>query len=84
VLILPGRDPQAPIRQNVHGGYEWLYVLTGPVHLKLGRDLTTLTDGDAAEFDTRQPHGIVSGSRRPAEILSLFSPQGEQIHIRDA
>ncbi|MDA0563611.1 XRE family transcriptional regulator [Streptomonospora sp. S1-112] len=83
-LILPGRDPQAPIRQSVHGGYEWLYVLTGPLHLKLGAELTVLEDGEAAEFDTRRPHGIASGSTRPAEILILFSPQGEEIHIRDA
>ncbi|MBV2365761.1 helix-turn-helix domain-containing protein [Streptomonospora nanhaiensis] len=83
-LILPGRDPGAPIRQSVHGGYEWLYVLTGPLHLKLGADTTVLDGGEAAEFDTRRPHGIASGSDRPAEILILFSPQGEQIHIRDA
>jgi hypothetical protein len=33
--------------------------------------------------DTRQPHGIASASDKPAEILTLFSAQGEQIHIRD-
>jgi quercetin dioxygenase-like cupin family protein len=83
-MILPGRDPGAPIRQRVHGGYEWVYVLTGILHLKLGADVTTLTSGEAAEFDTRTPHGFASATREPVEILSLFSAQGEQIHIRDA
>lgn len=83
-MILPGRDPVAPIPQRVHGGYEWVYVLTGTLHLKLGANVTALTSGEAAEFDTRTPHGFASATREPVEILSLFSAQGEQIHIRDA
>ncbi|MDQ4104806.1 MAG: XRE family transcriptional regulator [Actinomycetota bacterium] len=83
-MILPGRDPDAPISQRVHGGYEWIYVLTGTLHLKLGDNVVILTTGEAAEFDTRTPHGIASATHEPVEILGLFSPQGEQIHIRDA
>lgn len=82
-LILLGRDASKPIKQNAHAGYEWLYVLTGSVALSLRSDITVLHDGEAAEFDTRQPHGIASASEKPAEILTLFSAQGEQIHIRD-
>ncbi|MFC6016304.1 helix-turn-helix domain-containing protein [Plantactinospora solaniradicis] len=83
-MVLPGRDPDTPLEQRVHGGYEWIYVLSGTLHLKLGAEITTLTTGEAAEFDTRTPHGIASADHDPVEILSLFSPQGEQIHIRDA
>jgi transcriptional regulator with XRE-family HTH domain len=82
-IIMPGRDATAPLKQSAHIGYEWVFVLSGTLHLKLGRDLTTLTVGEAAEFDTRAPHGMASATAEPAEILALFSPQGEQIHIRD-
>jgi hypothetical protein len=58
-------------------------VLSGFIELTLGTDVTTLTEGEAAEFDTRQPHSIANAGENAAEILSLFSPQGEQIHIRD-
>jgi quercetin dioxygenase-like cupin family protein len=83
-MVLPGRKPDAPIQQGAHGGYEWIYVLSGTLHLKVGSDVTTLATGEAAEFDTRTPHGMASAGHDAVEILSLFSPQGEQIHIRDA
>lgn len=83
-VIVPGRRSRKPIKQASHGGYEWLYVLSGPLDLALGNQVTTLTEGDAVEFDTRTPHGFVSGSPRAAELLVLFSAQGEQIHVRNS
>lgn len=83
-VIMPGREPDTPITQSVHVGYEWLFVLTGTLHLKIGTELTVLGAGEAAEFDTAAPHGMASGTMEPVEVLTLFSPQGEQIHIRDA
>lgn len=83
-VIMPGREPDAPITQNVHLGYEWLFVLAGTLHLRIGTELTVLSVGEAAEFDTAAPHGMASGTIEPVEVLTLFSAQGEQIHIRDA
>lgn len=83
-VIMPGREPDIPITQSIHVGYEWLFVLTGTLHLKIGTELTVLGAGEAAEFDTAAPHGMASGTMEPVEVLTLFSPQGEQIHIRDA
>jgi transcriptional regulator with XRE-family HTH domain len=83
-MVLPGRSPHARVEQQAHGGYEWIYVLAGRLHLRLGNGLTTLAAGEAAEFDTRTPHAMTSATAEPVEILTLFSPQGEQIHIRDA
>lgn len=80
-IVLPGHRPGDPIRQKAHGGYEWLYVLSGTVDLKLGSEVTRLATGEAAEFDTRQPHGVVSATTSAAEILTLFSPEGERIHV---
>ena len=38
--------------------------------------------GEAAEFDTRTPHWFGSTGPDPAEVLMLFGPQGERIHLR--
>lgn len=82
-IVLPGRDPDRRVERKTHSGYEWVYVLSGSVDLVVGDNVTTLTEGEAAEFDTRRPHAIVSATPGVAEILTLFSPHGERIHIRD-
>ena len=82
-IIYPGRTDVGPLPQRSHEGYDWMYVLSGRVRLALGDTETVLETGEAAEFDTRTPHGFASADARPAEILSLVSSQGERIHIRD-
>ncbi|WP_326652254.1 MULTISPECIES: helix-turn-helix transcriptional regulator [unclassified Streptomyces] len=68
--------------QRTHEGYDWLYVLSGRLLLALGEDDIVLTAGEAAEFDTRTPHGFANAGPRPVEFLSLFGAQGERIHVR--
>ena len=41
-----------------------------------------LTEGEAAEFDTRVPHWFGSADTTPVEVLSLFGRQGERAHLR--
>ena len=81
-LIIPVRrctpDPR------VHEGYEWLYILDGELRLVLGDRDVVLRPGEAAEFDTRVPHWFGSRGDGPAEVLSLFGPQGERTHLRAA
>lgn len=81
-MVLPGHDPDAPVEQRTHEGYDWIYVLSGRVRLVLAGEEILLEPGEAAEFDTRTPHGQVSASLEPAEILSLLSVQGERVHLR--
>ena len=83
-IVLPGHDPDAPVEQRAHEGYDWVYVLSGRVRLALGDEEIVLDAGEAAEFDTRLPHGHASASREPAEIISLLSTQGERVHVRAA
>jgi len=83
-IILPPSSPDAVISQGTHEGYEWFYVLSGSVRLALGDAVTVFAPGEAAEFGTRIPHGMASATQKPAEIIALFSPQGERIHVRDA
>ncbi|MGF1430530.1 helix-turn-helix domain-containing protein [Kitasatospora sp. LaBMicrA B282] len=67
---------------RVHEGYEWLYVLSGRLRLVLADHDLILKSGEAAEFDTRLPHWFGSTGEGPVELLSLFGPQGERIHVR--
>ncbi|MFI6644757.1 helix-turn-helix domain-containing protein [Streptomyces sp. NPDC050504] len=83
MILPPGEaDESCPPDQRVHEGYEWLYVLDGRVRLRIGEHDLELTAGEAAEFDTRVPHAFYNVGDRPAELLSLFGPQGERLHVR--
>ncbi|QCB50158.1 XRE family transcriptional regulator [Rhodococcus sp. PAMC28707] len=79
LVVDPARTEPDP---RVHEGYEWLYVLNGRLRLILGEHDIVMKPGEAAEFDTRVPHWFGAVDDRPVEILSLFGPQGERIHIR--
>ena len=80
--ILPPRSPTGELRKKTHEGYEWLYVLSGRIRLLLGEHDLILAAGEVAEFDTRVPHCVTNPDPTPAEILNLFGPQGERIHVR--
>lgn len=81
VIFPPGPDPDDRPLQT-HDGYEWAYVLTGRLRLRLGPHDVELGPGEAAEFDTRVPHALGNAGDEPLELLSLFGPQGERLHVR--
>ncbi|MEU0809685.1 XRE family transcriptional regulator [Streptomyces sp. NPDC005970] len=83
-MILPaGQTPEGTrLEQKAHEGYEWLYVLAGRLRLALGEHDLVLTAGEAAEFDTRVPHGFAGAGDQPVEVLSIFGTQGERMHVR--
>jgi transcriptional regulator with XRE-family HTH domain len=79
--VLPGR-PRARPDPRTHEGYEWLYVLSGRLRLVLGdRDLL-LSPGEVVEFDTRTPHWVGNPGPGAAEVLAIYGPQGERMHVR--
>lgn len=80
--ILPPGPPTWDRELQTHEGYEWLYVLSGRVRLLLGDHDLMLTPGEAAEFDTRIPHAVLNPDPVPAEVLNIFGPQGERVHVR--
>ena len=67
---------------KTHEGYEWMYILNGRVRLRLGEHDVVLTVGEVAEFDTRIPHAVSNPFAEPAELLNLYGPQGERLHVR--
>ncbi|TDE00097.1 helix-turn-helix domain-containing protein [Jiangella asiatica] len=71
-----------PHEPQTHEGYEWLYVLNGRARLILGEHDLVLGAGEAAEFDTRTPHWFGNAGPGSLEVLSLFGPQGERLHVR--
>jgi transcriptional regulator with XRE-family HTH domain len=79
MIIAPGeRRPE----QQMHEGYEWMYVLNGRLRLLLGELDLILRPGEVAEFDTHTPHWFGCATQRPVELLVLFGPQGERMHVR--
>ncbi|MGW0810798.1 helix-turn-helix domain-containing protein [Nonomuraea sp. NPDC002799] len=74
----PGYEPE----QQVHEGYEWLYVLSGRLRLLLGKHDLVLEPGEVVEFDTRTPHAFVNPAPEPVEVLALFGLHGERLHVR--
>ena len=81
-IIIPPRTPAGEPEQQVHEGYDWFYVLSGRLRLMLGEHDLILTAGEVAEFDTRTPHWLGNPGPDPTEILALFGPQGERLHVR--
>ena len=79
-LIIPPRPGAEPDPKDE--GYEWMYVLSGRLRLVLAEHDVVLVPGEVAEFDTHVPHWFSNPGPEPAEVLSLFGPQGERLHVR--
>ena len=80
--VFPARSRTGDLDLKTHEGYEWLYVLSGRLRLLLGRRDFVLGQGEVVEFDTRVPHALANPFPEPAEVLTLFGPQGERMHVR--
>jgi len=81
-MVYPARTPPEDAELKVHEGYDWLYVLSGRMRVRLAEHDVVLGPGEVAEFDTRTPHWIGNPFDEPAEVLGLFGPQGERMHVR--
>jgi transcriptional regulator with XRE-family HTH domain len=81
-MVYPPRTPPGEPQLKVHEGHDWLYVLAGRMRVLLGEHDVVLGPGEVAEFDTRTPHWIGNPYGEPAEVLGLFGPQGERLHVR--
>lgn len=82
MIVPPATAGDGDAEQQAHEGYEWMYVLSGRVRLRLAEHDFVMTAGEVAEFDTRVPHWFGSADAEAAEVLVLFGPQGERMHVR--
>ena len=80
--VVPVNWPVHQPELQVHEGYEWMYVLSGQLRLRLGEHDLLLAAGEVAEFDTRVPHFFANPGPGVSEVLSLFGPQGERLHVK--
>lgn len=81
-LVMPPTPPGPPPELKTHEGHEWVYVLSGRLRVLLGDEDVVLEPGEAADFDTRTPHALLVPGPHAAEVLALFGPQGERVHLR--
>ena len=79
-IVIPTTKNKPELR--THEGYEWLFVISGQMRLLIGTHDLLLGPGEVAEFDTAVPHWFGSTGDAPAEVLSVFGPQGERMHTR--
>lgn len=80
-IVMPA-EPDATVAPKTHDGYEWMYVLSGRLRLVLGTRDMRIDPGEVVEFDTRTPHWVNNPGPHPLEVLAIFGPQGERMHVR--
>lgn len=66
--IAPGGDGQQPAK---HVGHDWLYVLSGELHVDFGQDSMNLREGDSVSFSAQVPHRLSAVGSWPAEFLAV-------------
>lgn len=82
-MTVPPRDEDDAVPDlRTHEGWEWMYVLSGRLRVRLAEHDLVLGKGEAVEFDTHVPHWFGSAGPAPVEVLTLFGPQGERVHVR--
>jgi transcriptional regulator with XRE-family HTH domain len=82
-LSFPPRDKEDTLPDlRTHEGWEWMYVLSGRLRVRLAEHDFVIGKGEAVEFDTHVPHWFGAAGPAPVELLTLFGPQGERVHVR--
>jgi transcriptional regulator with XRE-family HTH domain len=84
--LQPMRAMISPLRPGAeryqHDGEEWLYVLAGRLKLQVGEREYELDPGDAAHFDSRQPHRLDALDGKAAEVILVACPIPTTLHTR--
>jgi quercetin dioxygenase-like cupin family protein/DNA-binding XRE family transcriptional regulator len=67
-------DIESGARQDnsSHEGEEFIYVLSGKIHIDYGKDSYDLGEGDSIYYDSIVPHRVLSGADSPAKILAVI------------
>jgi transcriptional regulator with XRE-family HTH domain len=57
---------------STHAGQEFLYVLEGEIKVQVGEHADLLKPGDAAYYDSSQPHFVRCAGTTPAKVLAVL------------
>ncbi|WP_197383649.1 helix-turn-helix domain-containing protein [Mycolicibacterium mengxianglii] len=74
-VVYSPTDSVPPEPLPTHGGWKWVYVLSGRLRVRRGADDLVLEAGEAIEIDTAQPHWTGSTGKGVTEILMLRGPR---------
>jgi quercetin dioxygenase-like cupin family protein len=79
--VISAKRNRPPAERRVHGGHDWLFVLSGRMRLVLSDHEHVIEPGEAVEFSTWTPHwfGAVDG---PVELIMIIGDEGEQAHLQ--
>ena len=59
---------------NSHDGQEFDYILSGTMHLVVGKNDIILNAGDSAYYDSRAPHAMEAVGDEPVQFLAIVIP----------
>lgn len=68
--VLVDVAPAASTAESRHSGDEWLYVLSGTLHLDVDAESWELASNDSIEFDARRSHTL-RGGESGAQVLLI-------------
>jgi transcriptional regulator with XRE-family HTH domain len=57
--------------QSSHEGEEFIYVLSGTIEIRYGKNVYTLSEGDSIYYDSVVDHHVHSANDSPAKILAV-------------
>jgi transcriptional regulator with XRE-family HTH domain len=57
--------------QSSHEGEEFIYVLSGNIEIKYGKDIYALSEGDSIYYDSVVDHHVHAADESPAKILAV-------------
>jgi len=57
--------------QSSHEGEEFIYVLSGTIEIRYGKNVYTLSEGDSIYYDSVVDHHVHSANDLPAKILAV-------------
>ena len=59
---------------NAHDGQEFDYVLSGVMHIVIGKTDLVLYPGDSVYYDSRTPHAMQAVGEEPVQVLAIVIP----------
>ena len=59
---------------NSHDGQEFDYILSGTMHIIIGKNDVVLHPGDSVYYDSRTPHAMEAVGNEPVQFLAIVIP----------
>ncbi len=67
-------DANKTLVPNSHDGQEFDYILSGTMHIVIGKNDVVLHPGDSVYYDSRTPHAMEAVGDEPVHFLAIVIP----------